>query len=226
MDLKKTLIEIQDLLVPKLDTYEQAIYHLLFRMSHLEGTSEVIIGFGSDKSLRRLGFGSGDATRPPAQNTVNEKLRSLEKKGCIKILNTTGSGRKIRVFLPNEISALAHQESAKAKPKLEEMDFFNDNREFILEREGNKCFYCFRKLDNSNFVIDHVVSRREGGNNSYRNVVASRRSCNNKKGDMLAEDFLRELCRACRLNDEEFDGRQHAVQDLKGGKLKPDFSNA
>lgn len=225
MDLKKTLIEIQDLLIPKLDTYEQALYHLLFRLSHAEGTPEVTVAFKSEKSRRRLGFGSGDATRPPAENTVYEKLLSLEKKGCIKILDTTAYGRRIRVFLPNEISGLIQQEPTEPSPNLEEMDFFNDNRELILKREGEKCFYCFRKLDNSNFVIEHVVSRSKSEDNSYRNVVASCRSCNNKKGDSSAEDYLRELYRSGRLNEEEFDERQHALEELKNGRLKPNLFN-
>jgi HNH endonuclease len=222
MDLKKTLIEIQDFLIPKLDTYEQAIYHLLFRMSHIEGTSEVTIGFKADKSRRRLGFGSGDATRPPAQNTIYEKLQSLQKKGAIKILDTTHVGSKIRVFTPDEIPGLTSPEAVETTPKPEDMDFFNENRELILQRKENQCFYCLRKLDNSNFVIDHVVSRSKGTDHSYRNVVASCRSCNNKKGDATAEDFLRRLYREERLGEEELDNQLNALKELKAGNLKPD----
>lgn len=223
MDLKKTLIEIQDLLIPKLDTYEQAIYHLLFRMSHIEGTAEVTIGFKSEKARRRLGFGSGDAARPPAENTTYEKLQNLQKKGVIKILDTTHSGNKIRVFTPSEIPGLTLPEAIEAIPNLEDVDFFDENRELIFAREKNQCFYCLRKLDNSNFVIDHVVSKSKGADHSYRNVAASCRSCNNKKSDTTAEDFLRRLYREERLGEQELDNRLNALKDLKAGKLKPEL---
>ena len=43
MDLEKFMIQFQDYLAPKLDTYEQAIYLYVFRHSRLIGKEETVI---------------------------------------------------------------------------------------------------------------------------------------------------------------------------------------
>jgi len=105
------------------------------------------------------------------------------------------------------------------------MDFFNDanNRLFILKREKNRCFYCLRDIDASNCVMEHATSR-PNGDNSYRNVVAACRSCNNRKGEDSAEDFLRKLHRSRFLNVEEFENRLEVLLQLRTGHLKPDIT--
>ena len=107
-------------------------------------------------------------------------------------------------------------------PSLEEMDFFEvpANRELILNREGNRCFYCLGGLNGNNYVIEHVISRPEG-DNSYRNLVASCRQCNNKKGSSEAADFLRILYRDGFLTSNEFQDRLSHLERLQAGELKP-----
>jgi hypothetical protein len=85
---------IVDRLVPEkeLDPYEQALYLFLVRESHLRGTDTATI---SVNALRTGGRMSRRAAEP--------RIRLLEKKGCIKILDTGWAGTKIRVALPNEI---------------------------------------------------------------------------------------------------------------------------
>jgi hypothetical protein len=102
------------------------------------------------------------------------------------------------------------------------MDFFNvpENRELLLRREGNRCFYTLQQLDKNNFVVEHVVSRPTG-NNGYRNCVAASREANNKKGTASAEDFLRRLFREGYLSELEFQGRLQALAQLKAGDLRP-----
>ena len=101
------------------------------------------------------------------------------------------------------------------------MDFFDipENRLLILERDNHQCFYCMAKLNNKNYVIEHVVSRPEG-NNSYRNLVASCRKCNNRKKS-TAEDLIRTLYRDGFLNADEFESRLSQLEQLREGKLKP-----
>ena len=105
---------------------------------------------------------------------------------------------------------------------LEDLNFFAapENRKLILEREDWHCFYCLAKLDENNHVIEHVVSRPEG-NNSYRNVVAACRRCNNRKSDSPAEDFLRSLYREGLLSGDEFSARLSLLSRLFAGDLKP-----
>jgi 5-methylcytosine-specific restriction endonuclease McrA len=90
----------------------------------------------------------------------------------------------------------------------------------ILKRENYRCFYTLEKLDEKNFVIDHVVSR-PNGDNSYRNVVAASREANNRKGSTAADDFLRRLFRDGFLTASEMEERLLQLGRLKAGELKP-----
>jgi hypothetical protein len=220
LDFAKVFEEFQDYLAPKLDTYEQAIYLYVFRHSRLIEKLEATIGF---KSIRRkIALGIGEKGKPMAEGTLYEKLRSLQSKGCLEILDVVRDGTKIRLKLPSEIPGLIPAIELDRNQTLEEMDFFNvaENRLAILRREGNQCFYCLRAVDSSNYVIEHVASRPEGGN-GYRNVVTACRSCNNRKGNVEAEDYLRGLHRSGFLSVEEFEGRMEALRRLRAGELKP-----
>jgi hypothetical protein len=162
MEPREFLITFQDYLAPKLDCYEQALYLYIFRHSRLLGKEEVVIGFKSARS--RMACGIGEKGKPMSENTAYEKLRLLEAKGCIRIVDTTRTGCRLKLFLLLEISDIAISQEAEAiKPRIEEIDFFlPENRAAILKRDGNLCFYCRRKLDAHNYVIEHVVSRPKG----------------------------------------------------------------
>ena len=220
MDLKQFLEEFQDHLAPNLDTYEQAIYLYIFRHSRLQGKLEIVVGFKSAR--QQMAFGVGEHGKAMSESSCYKKLRSLESKRCLHIVGAERNGTKVKLHLPSEIEGLIPPKQDTFELSLEEMNFFDvpENRAAIVRREGNKCFYCLRSITSSNYVIEHVVSRPEG-NNSYLNLVASCLSCNNKKGNALAEDFLRTLYRAGYLTEVDFEQRLLALQMLKNGELKP-----
>ena len=58
-------------------------------------------------------------------------------------------------------------------------------RSFIFSRSDGKCVYCGAKAEE----IDHVVPRSKGGTNSTYNLVASCRSCNEKKSNLSLKAF-------------------------------------
>ena len=101
IDLQKFIIEFQDYLAPKLDTYEQAIYLYIFRHSRLLGLEEVTIGFKSARN--RMACGIGEHGTPMSENSAYKKLRSLEEKGAITVLRTEHTGRLMRLHIPDEI---------------------------------------------------------------------------------------------------------------------------
>ena len=220
MDFEQVFKAFQDHLAPRLDTYEQAIYLYLFRHSRLVGLDEVVIGFKSART--RMACGIGEKGKPMSENTAYEKLQSLQQKGCIAILDTTRDGRRIRLNLPSEIPDIVAAIAGPGEVTLEEEDFFSvaENRHRILLREGHQCFYCLRKLDGDNYVIEHVVSR-PAGSGSYRNVVAACRQCNNRKGSSAAEDWLRTLYREGFLDAEGFQSRVSHLERLEQGEIKP-----
>lgn len=220
MDLNQFFKDFWDHLAPRLDTYEQAIYLYVFRHTRLVGLEEAVIGFKSAR--RRMACGIGEKGKPMSQNTAYEKLQSLQEKCCIETLDTNREGRRIRLKLPSEIPGVVVTDSPGAAPDLETQDFFEieENRPRIRAREGDLCFYCLRQLNDENYVIEHVVSRPEG-NNTYRNVVAACRACNNRKGSSDAEEWLQTLYRERLLGNTEFQERLSHLQRLRIGELKP-----
>ena len=220
MDLREFFVQFQDHLAPKLDMYEQAIYLYVFRHSRLLGIEEVTIGFKSARN--RMACGIGEKGKPMSEGTAYLKLASLQEKGCLEIVRTTHTGRALRLHLPNEIAGVLPPKPAEVEFDLEAMDFFSvpENRLLLLKRENYRCFYTLQKLDENNFVVEHVISR-PSGNNSYRNCVAASREANNKKGATSAEDFLRKLFRDGFLSEAEFQDRLHHLALLKVGELKP-----
>lgn len=220
MELEQVLKDFQDYLAPRLDTYEQAIYLYLFRHTRLIGVEEAVVGFKSAR--RRMACGIGEKGKPMGENTAYEKLQSLQKKGCIVVMDTHRDGRKIRLKLPSEIPGVVVVETTPAPPDLEVEDFFEiqENRNRILAREEHRCFYCLRQLTRDNYVIEHITSRPEGSN-GYRNVVAACRECNNRKGSSTAEEWLRTLYREAFLDAAAFQERQQGLERLRAGKLKP-----
>lgn len=213
-------IQYQDHLAPTLDVYEQAIYVFLLRQTILEGRREAVIGFKSAR--KKLGYGIGKALTPPSEGVVYEKLRSLEAKGCIQLNGSERAGTRIALKVPSEIPGLIPTVSTETRVDLEDIDFFGvlENRARILEREKWQCFYCLAKLDENNYVLEHVVSRPEGSN-SYRNVVAACRRCNNRKGSTAAADHLRVLYREGILSGDELIEVVARIEALQSGKLKP-----
>jgi hypothetical protein len=224
MDVKTEIENFQDYLAPKLDTYEQAIYLYIFRHSRLQGKTEITIGFKSARLRMALGVGANGT--PIADNTCYQKLRSLEAKGCLRIVGTERAGTKIQLLLPAEIQGLITPEQVASALKLEEMDFFivPQNRLAILRRENYKCFYCLCALNTSNYVIEHVRSRPEG-NNSYQNLVAACVNCNNRKGQRLVDEFLRCLYREGFLSPKELESRLSALEFLRSGEHRPVFTS-
>jgi hypothetical protein len=225
VDLKRVFEHYQDHLAPRLDTYEQAVYLYVLRHSRLLGLDDVTIGFKSAR--KKMAFGIGEAGKPMSEGTCYEKLRSLEKKGCLAILGTERAGTRVRLRLPDEIDGLVPPDVALPAADPELFDFFSipQNRVLLLEREGHRCFYCLRQLTADNYVVEHVRSR-PNGNNSYRNVVAACIQCNNRKGAAQAEDYMRVLYREGFLNEGDFGVRLAMLAKLAEGGLKPDFSRA
>ena len=58
-------------------------------------------------------------------------------------------------------------------------------RSFVFSHSDGKCVYCGAKAEE----IDHVVPRSNGGTNSTYNLVASCRSCNEKKSNLSLKAF-------------------------------------
>lgn len=139
-NLRDRICEIQDHLLPRLDTYEQAIYLYIFRHSRLIGHDEIVLGLKSAR--RRIALGIGEKGKPMAEGTAYEKLRSLASKGFLEVLGTEREGTRLRLLLPREVPGCIENPEENA-PSVEDQDFFEDEtgRAAILQRplsSGNR----------------------------------------------------------------------------------------
>ena len=217
-NINDALIDIQDFLVPILDTYEQAIYHYIFRHTFLIGKHTTI--FSTKRAP--IGLGSGTSGTPPSESQRSKKLRSLEAKGAIKIIERSHKGIEIAIILPHEIPNLISIHEAESI-NLKTLDFYKNRKLMpsILERENYRCFYTGKKITEENCYLDHVIAQSAGGNNSFRNIVAASYDANSMKNDKPVEDFIRELYKDDLLSLLEFNKLKQDIVDLQNGKLIP-----
>ncbi len=216
--LEDILIQIQDYLVPKLDTYEQAIYHYVFRHTYLINKKQMLYSTRSAE----IGLGTGDNKKPPSMKTRSKKLRSLEEKGAVTIIERSNKGILVELRLPEEMTGLIEKEASK-NIDMETLDFYKDRRLLptILERENYRCFYTGKKLTEENCYLDHVVPQSKRGTNYYTNIVATCYDANSIKNDLDVDDFRRVLLREDLVSLEEFKNLKDKIVKLQEGELRP-----
>lgn len=63
-------------------------------------------------------------------------------------------------------------------------------KEFIDNKEID-CIYCGVRLDRKNVTSDHILPISKGGNNCQVNIVVCCTDCNNERGNMSFDSYLR-----------------------------------
>ena len=63
-------------------------------------------------------------------------------------------------------------------------------RNYLLEKHKRKCFYCGKTV--SDFEVEHMFPKSKGGSNRIDNLTLSCHDCNEKKGTLTAEEFIRQ----------------------------------
>lgn len=216
-DLVKTIREIEDYLIPflKLDPYERSLYYHLFRQTRLINKEETIFVISSAPTSVGL-----------TDYSARNRLRTMDKKGCIKIIETRRDGIKIKVLLPAEIEGCVVEKEIETQPiDIEAINFYSDPkyRITILKRENGECFYCLKKITEENYVLDHLTSQANGGDDTYRNIVAVCHECNSKKRGQNGDDFVRSLYRDGILSQKELEKRLAVIEQVIGGEVKPEL---
>jgi 5-methylcytosine-specific restriction endonuclease McrA len=56
------------------------------------------------------------------------------------------------------------------------------NRHNIIIRDKNECQYCGISFASNELTIDHIFPKSRGGDNTWENLVAACKKCNQKKG--------------------------------------------
>ena len=62
------------------------------------------------------------------------------------------------------------------------------NRANILWRDKNQCQYCGNHFNINHLTLDHVLPKSRGGQNTWENLVAACKKCNQKKGSRTPKE--------------------------------------
>jgi len=217
VDLASVVKQCEDHLFPScsLSVRERALYYHLLRHTHAEGKSSGL--FALLPLAQALGV---------HESSAREDVRSLNEKGCIRIEERSRQGHLIRVVLPTEIEGLIPEKPSAPAIDIEALDFFNGRRfvNAILDREGHRCFYCMKSIRAESCELDHAVSRVNGADHTYRNIVASCLECNTSKQAAAPADYLRTSFRKGKLSSSELEERLAALEQLQSGKLVPNVA--
>lgn len=57
------------------------------------------------------------------------------------------------------------------------------NRQNVLWRDQNQCQYCANNFSAEKLTLDHVTPKSRGGQNTWENLVAACKKCNQRKGN-------------------------------------------
>lgn len=52
----------------------------------------------------------------------------------------------------------------------------------VFRRDGFRCLYCNGKFSTNDLTFDHVIPRKDGGKNTWENLVSACMPCNQAKG--------------------------------------------
>lgn len=92
------------------------------------------------------------------------------------------AGVKIVRYVPSLTPLERHPEFGQGRSKMNPKSR-RVRVQLLLERDGNRCYYCELEFDNENRpTIDHVRPRSKGGTNHPANLVLACSPCNNDKG--------------------------------------------
>jgi hypothetical protein len=112
-----------------------------------------------------------------SRSTVRIALRRLAARGIIRILKRDYSGLRIAVKLPREIPGCVSESRLPDGRSLDSFDFWTsrNRRAAIFRRDGNRCFYCLRRLSPDSRVLDHVIPRAAAGSSHARSASSPSR---------------------------------------------------
>lgn len=69
----------------------------------------------------------------------------------------------------------------------------NNIRKKIYDNDGGYCYLCGDKISIDDMTIDHVVPKSEGGGNNTTNARCCCFTCNQMKGSMDLDEFIKKI---------------------------------
>lgn len=90
------------------------------------------------------------------------------------------NGRRSTLDLPSILACSGDVKGGYFVPRL-------DNR-LLFRRDQQMCMYCGQAFGHRDLTRDHIVPRAHGGRDTWNNVVAACRRCNNHKAARTPEE--------------------------------------
>lgn len=196
------------------------MYLMLFKKAYFEEGKRVITVKLSELGKDFL----SDIGRPMSHDVIKRGLNDLLRlKVICKKSGKPGQINQYEVKLPTEIrevkNLILEEMKKKHNKKIidNKIDYYTEleRRLEILKRDKFRCLYCLKELDKDNFYIDHIKPRSIGGTNYKNNLVTCCKSCNSRKNNEKAIDFLLLNYRKGLLMQKEFEEQKHKVLKLQ-----------
>ena len=93
------------------------------------------------------------------------------------------------------------------------------NRANILLRDKNQCQYCAKYFQADKLTLDHVLPKSRGGRNTWNNMVAACKKCNQRKGNKTPEESGMQPLR------KPFAPKANLLRTLKKEQISPKWKN-
>lgn len=94
----------------------------------------------------------------------------------------------MQLLVNPEISGIEYQQGELAGYEV---------REYLLEKWGRQCAYC--DAQNTPLEIEHIIARSKGGTNRVSNLTLACTCCNQKKGSLPVQSFVKDPVRLAKL---------------------------
>jgi hypothetical protein len=131
----------------------------------------------------------------PSRTHVLRQLKTLEKKGCIRIGNTNRDGTLYEIILPQNIPSVIKRLASPRIEKIVDDDWFTnpERRRQLYERDDWVCQYCGEKVTEDNVTLDHFIPRWKDGPNQKENLRTACLICNSIKSGKPYEEVAVKL---------------------------------
>lgn len=157
--------------------------------------TQIVIFTHQERSVYDLG---GSAVRSVLLlNASEEILKIIDWKHAVKLM-ISGKARKPYghddEYEIETTSGMFRLPTALVLVQYVHIPFRNNvavNTSNVLKRDKYTCGYCSKKLSDSNGTIDHIIPQCKGGENTWLNVVAACKECNNKKDNLTLNEVGR-----------------------------------
>ena len=93
------------------------------------------------------------------------------------------------------------------------------NKSNIFFRDQNKCQYCGNYKDDKSMTLDHILPKSLGGLNTWENLVAACKKCNQKKGNKTLQESGMKLLKKPKKP------KASILRFLKGQKIDPQWKD-